>query len=183
MGCSTLCHLFFIHSEKTSNFLSQLDYGGISILIMGSSYPPLFYCFSCKEVFWIRDLFLGVITTLSIACFIAVFHPIMNTSKYRGFRAAIFVTTACIVAIPFTILDNAPKSMAPYINHEFTLYPWVLGGVSYIGGAIIYAMRIPEKYYPKTFDYCGHSHNIFHVAVIIGCAIHFNAGWKLFLSS
>jgi len=57
-----------------------------------------------------------------------------------------------------------------------------LGGAAYIGGALIYVFRIPERWYPGTFDLFGHSHGIFHMAVILGCSIHFNESMRLFLT-
>jgi len=58
----------------------------------------------------------------------------------------------------------------------------LLGGAAYIGGALCYVNRIPERWYPKTFDHAGQSHNIFHLAVILGCGIHFNESMRLFLT-
>lgn len=58
---------------------------------------------------------------------------------------------------------------------------WLFGGLVYIGGALIYAFRFPERYFPKRFDLLGSSHQIFHVAVIAGCAIHFNESMELYL--
>lgn len=60
--------------------------------------------------------------------------------------------------------------------------PWGVGGAVYIGGAIIYVLRIPERWFPVKFDLIGNSHNIFHVAVIVGFAIHFNESMNLYLS-
>ena len=57
-----------------------------------------------------------------------------------------------------------------------------VGGATYIGGAIIYALRIPERWSPKTFDLVGSSHNIFHVCVVLGAAIHFNENMNMYLA-
>ena len=46
---STLYHLFSVHSKEWNNSLSRLDYAGISLLIMGSCYPPYYYYFYCKD--------------------------------------------------------------------------------------------------------------------------------------
>lgn len=46
---SSIFHLFSAHSEKYNQFLSRLDYAGISLLIMGSCYPPYYYYFFCRE--------------------------------------------------------------------------------------------------------------------------------------
>lgn len=47
LGASACFHLFHIHSKKWQIILNRLDYGGICILIMGSSYPPIIYVFCC----------------------------------------------------------------------------------------------------------------------------------------
>jgi adiponectin receptor len=47
------------------------------------------------------------------------------------------------------------------------------GGMVYIGGAAILSLRVPEKFFPRTFDLVGASHNIWHLAVLTGCAWHF----------
>ena len=46
---STIFHLFSVHSEKYFQLLSRLDYGGISLLILGSCYPPYYYYLFCKD--------------------------------------------------------------------------------------------------------------------------------------
>jgi adiponectin receptor len=39
-------------------------------------------------------------------------------------------------------------------------------------GTAIYALRIPERWYPRRFDICGSSHQIMHVLVICGAFSH-----------
>jgi len=53
------------------------------------------------------------------------------------------------------------------------IYHWLLGGIFYVAGAVIYAMRIPERWYPGRFDFCGLSHNIWHIMIIIAALFHF----------
>ena len=54
------------------------------------------------------------------------------------------------------------------------------GGASYIGGAIIYALRWPEKNYKGVFDYFGNSHQIFHVCVLVGALLHMYGTIRVF---
>ena len=50
---------------------------------------------------------------------------------------------------------------------------WLVGqGITYIAGASIYAARIPEKFFPKTFDTFGASHQGFHIFVLIAAFLH-----------
>ena len=45
LGLSSIFHLFACHSEECHSTLSRLDYGGIVILIGGSTIPPYIYGF------------------------------------------------------------------------------------------------------------------------------------------
>lgn len=50
---------------------------------------------------------------------------------------------------------------------------WILSEAGlYIGGAAIYAARIPERFTPGKWDYFGHSHQIFHVLVVLAAICH-----------
>jgi len=174
MGCSAIFHLVQIHSRKIYDIFSRLDYGGISVLIMGSCYPPIFYIFACQPVFWIRDLFLILISTTSTISFIASLHPAMGTPALRKVRALMYILLGLSAGFPFIYLSNMSKDDEKYINQKYEWFPWALGGAIYIGGAIIYGLRIPERWFPKTFDIIGSSHNIFHVCVVVACGVHFN---------
>lgn len=58
---------------------------------------------------------------------------------------------------------------------------WLFGGFVYIGGALLFVARFPERYFPKKFDLIGSSHQLFHLAVLGGAAIHFNDSAKLYM--
>ena len=101
LGASALYHLFQIHSKKINSILSRLDYGGISILIMGSSYPPIFYEFCCEPAYGVRNMFLAIITSTSCACFIVTMLPAMNAPKFRPFRGFMFIILGLSAGVPF----------------------------------------------------------------------------------
>jgi adiponectin receptor len=48
LSMSAIFHLFTAHSKAMSLFLNRLDYAGIAILIVGSSYPPNYYLNYCN---------------------------------------------------------------------------------------------------------------------------------------
>lgn len=58
------------------------------------------------------------------------------------------------------------------LNERMGLDWALLEGVLYIGGAAIYALRIPEKWSPGRFDLYGSSHQIFHFLVVAAAASH-----------
>ncbi len=43
------------------------------------------------------------------------------------------------------------------------------------GGAAIYASRIPERWMPGKLDLIGHSHQLWHVAVVLAALVHYKA--------
>lgn len=49
---------------------------------------------------------------------------------------------------------------------------FVLEGVFYFSGVVIYASKVPEKLAPGRFDIVGSSHQIFHVLVLCGAGAH-----------
>jgi len=55
-------------------------------------------------------------------------------------------------------------------NFSFTnsLHYYLLLGVSYLVGLYIYTVRCPERHYPGKFNLCGHSHQIWHMFVVLG---------------
>lgn len=63
---------------------------------------------------------------------------------------------------------------------DVPLFWYALGGYVYIQGAVLYVLRVPERCKPGRFDLCGASHQLFHLAVLMGCGIHFWQNCLLF---
>lgn len=49
-GFSALYHLFSSHSKRIMTKFIKFDYAGISLMIAGSSTPPIYYAFSCSDL-------------------------------------------------------------------------------------------------------------------------------------
>lgn len=106
--------------------------------------------------------------------------PIMSTPKLLPYRALMFVVLGVSASLPLFYISIAGD--ARYINPEWLTTPYYQGGFAYIFGALLYAMRVPERYVPIKFDNFGSSHQIFHVGVVIGTVILFNASMDSYLS-
>jgi adiponectin receptor len=83
----------------------------------------------------------------------------------------------------------ALTGFAPLIQLSYTrgfewclyFYAPVMKSILVYGlGACIYASQIPERWFPGLFDYCGASHNIWHIAVLGGILFHYFAMQELF---
>lgn len=83
-------------------------------------------------------------------------------------------------------MSGLPGLLHPYLFksdnfvRNFPGQYFFVGGVVYIFGAVLYSKKWPERQFPGIFDNFGNSHNIFHVCVIIGAAIHWCGSIRIF---
>lgn len=168
LGFSWIFHTVYCHSVMVSKVFSRLDYSGIALLIMGSFIPPLYYGFYCSRV--LKIVYMSIICTLGILCIIVSLWSKFNTPKYRVLRAGLFLTFGCSGVVP------AIHFMVAYgvtMAHRQASVGWMaLMGLLYILGAIMYATRIPERFFPGKCDIWFQSHQIFHVLVVVAAFVH-----------
>ena len=160
MGCSSFYHLCYIKSEFYKNLLSRLDYSGIIILIMGSSIPPHYYPFACQNTHKERNIFLVLICSISFLCFFAILAPFFQKPKWKPLLTFLFIVLGLSAALPLYYLSMIVSDSTGY-SKEYKVADmdwWAGGGALYIIGGIIYAKQIPERCYPRRFDFCGQSH-------------------------
>jgi channel protein (hemolysin III family) len=169
---SSIFHLFTCHSEEAHTFLSRLDYGGIVILIGGSTIPPYIYGFYCGKLWYFGVFYTIAWDTMCLAAFIWSLIPTFDQPKYRNVRATLFVLVGLTSGLPGV---HAVFFRDPFVIPPMNVFYWALGGAVYVSGAFIYAFRFPERYFEGKFSYFGHSHNIWHWFVLAGAMIHFYA--------
>ncbi|KAF5788269.1 hypothetical protein HanRHA438_Chr10g0474531 [Helianthus annuus] len=174
---SSTCHLFGCHSHRLSLQLLQLDYVGITIMIITSFFPPIYYIFQCSPL-W-QFIYLGGVTTMGVFTIITLLSPALSSGKFRSFRAFLFMAMGLFGLIP--------SVHAVYLNwnepqrNTMLAYELVMA-LSYLIGTMFYVTRIPERWRPGWFDLAGHSHQIFHCFVIMGALAHYGAA-LVFLES
>jgi adiponectin receptor len=61
-----------------------------------------------------------------------------------------FVICGLLAGVPTFHIEHYTD---PLHVSNFSTVPWAIGGALYIIGAIIYMMKIPERFIPKRFDY------------------------------
>lgn len=175
--CSSIFHLFSAHSLRLNYSLSRLDYAGISILIAGSFYPPVyyaFYCFPRKYYLVYIQIYLLGITVASTITFIISFIPSFQSPSMRWFRGVLFLCLALLGIIPIVHLFFLYFIYSPQAYSFISAIPYLgLMAFSYIFGVCIYISRVPERFYPGKFDFIGHSHNIWHIFVLVAAMFHY----------
>jgi len=167
---SATFHLIGKINEKLHDILNRFDYGGISILISGSCYPPYYYFFYYSTKF--RYFYLIVISVFGLGTFFYSLTDDFNKPKRRSLRGIIFLIFGLFTGIPIfhmAFFGDLIEGYGPGIK----LINWYIGGICYVVGALLYILRFPEKIYPGKFDYIGASHQIFHILVFFGALFHF----------
>ncbi|XP_018562472.1 adiponectin receptor protein isoform X2 [Anoplophora glabripennis] len=170
LGCSFMFHTVNCHSQFIGKLFSKLDYCGIALLIMGSFVPWLYYGFYCH--FRPKVVYLSVVCALGVTSIMVSLWDKFSESGWRPFRAAVFMTfglSGIVPAIHYGIVEG----WFNYVSQKYL--GWlVLMGLLYIVGALFYALRVPERWFPGKFDIWLHSHQIFHVFVLGGALVHYH---------
>ncbi|KAL3270947.1 hypothetical protein HHI36_021452 [Cryptolaemus montrouzieri] len=170
LGLSAIFHTVSCHSQSILRIFSKLDYCGISLLIMGSFVPWLYYGFYCH--FRPKVVYLLVTCTLGIASIGVSLWDKFSETSWRHVRALVFITfglSGVVPAIHFGLTDGWFENVV-----QRSLGWMILMGLLYIIGAVLYALRVPERFCPGKFDIWLHSHQIFHVFVIGGALVHYH---------
>ncbi|KAH9398130.1 Adiponectin receptor protein 2 [Tyrophagus putrescentiae] len=165
---STLFHTFSCYaSPKVIKIFSKLDYCGISLQIIGSMIPALYYGF--YENFFMYKIYISFGVVLCILSIIVSMWDKFGEPKYRSLRAIVFLTFGLSNVIPgvhwYIILDSR-------LVTAFGMF--ILQGALYVIGSLLYANRIPERFFPGKCDYIFQSHQIFHVLVVVAALVHLN---------
>ncbi|ORY66005.1 mPR-like GPCR protein [Pseudomassariella vexata] len=168
LGMSGMYHTIMNHSPEVAKWGNKLDYSGIVFLIEGSFVPAMYYGLFCHET--LMTVYLYMIMLLGAGCGVVSWVERFRTPEWRPYRAMMFVGLGVSGIIP--------------VCHALTIYGyqdldermglnWVLlQGFLYILGAVIYAVRWPERSFPETFDIWGSSHQLFHILILFAAASH-----------
>jgi len=91
----------------------RLDYTGISVLIVTSVYPLVYYSFMCHP--FIRNLYIGFITIFGIATSLVSLLPIFQTPKYRPVRSGLFflmgVSGFVPIGLKLVMFSHQPEAL------------------------------------------------------------------------
>uniref|UniRef100_A0A0N5C876 Adiponectin receptor protein n=1 Tax=Strongyloides papillosus TaxID=174720 RepID=A0A0N5C876_STREA len=170
MICSASFHLFFFKSEKFGTIFAKLDYSGIALLIIGSFIPWIYFTFQCHMKLVI--IYITMITVMGMLAIIVSLFNKFAQPKYRPLRAGVFLTMGLSAIFPGIHLFLV-ESWEVIVEKELLKWNIIMGSL-YVIGALQYALRIPERFFMGKFDYLFHSHQFFHIFVVIAAFLHFH---------
>lgn len=170
LSCSWMYHTMSCHSPSVAYVFAKLDYCGIAILTMGSFVPWLYYSFYCH--FLTKLAYIVSICLLGCAAIVVSLWEKFAIPRFRPLRAGLFIglgLSGIIPAIHYSVnLGFVTAFTAGALG-------WlILMAILYIGGALLYALRIPERFFPGQCDIWFQSHQIFHVFVVAAAFVHYH---------
>ncbi|VIO86976.1 Uncharacterized protein BM_BM2728 [Brugia malayi] len=169
LGMSFTFHTVSCHSVAVVRIFCKLDYLGISLLIIGSFVPWLYYGFYCRRE--PKITYIAMVCVLGLGAVIVSLWDKFSESRYRPLRAGVFLAMGCSGVVPtihFMITDGVRTLF------EDAAFHWLLLMASlYIFGTLLYATRIPERFFPGKCDILFQSHQLFHICVVIAAFVHY----------
>ncbi|ESK94704.1 hemolysin-iii channel protein izh2 [Moniliophthora roreri MCA 2997] len=166
---SALFHTSMCHSQEVESRVHACDYLGIIVLNLGSHYPLLYYGYFCEPEY--RMWSIVIITVLGLAAGFVVLDPEYTKPTHIGTRTTIFLALGFYSLLPichWLVIHGATVTL-----NDTGVKWFLLSGSFYVGGALLYANRVPERFRPGKFDYFFASHQIFHVCVVVGAYLHY----------
>ena len=167
---STAFHTFSDHSAHMHRFGNELDHLGIVLVMWGTGISGAYFALKCHQT-W-RTVYFLAVTATGLGCAIFTLRPKFRQPAYRTTRFLMY----CFLGSSLfgSVIHGA------YIHGWAALYDMMglgsflgLAGINFLGAAI-YAARVPERWFPETFDLLGQSHNWMHVLVFTGALVRLN---------
>lgn len=169
LSLSACFHCLKSHSYRIMVFGNQLDYFGIVILIVTSMVGIIH--FSLIDDLKNRYIFQFMIISLGLLCSWVSLNSKFRSAKWRPFRATMFVLFGLsgLIPISFGFFKLGISETYNRAGLKFV----ILEALGYIFGAFLYAIRFPESLKPGLFDIWGHSHQLFHILVVVSAYCHY----------
>ena len=173
--CSTVWHTMNSVADQTLlERFACVDYTGISLLIAASIMTTEYTAFYCEPIS--RWVYMTLTAVLGVGGVILPWHPTFNRADLSWVRVAFYVSLAATGFAPVLQLNITRGSAWAWGFYA----PIVKSITVYFIGALVYASKVPERWFPGSFDYCGASHNLWHFAVLGGICFHYVAMQEFF---
>jgi adiponectin receptor len=164
---STWFHAVADQSPDVREVGNRIDHLGIVIVLWGSGMSAAHFAFYCDAA--TRMAYFTLLCASGLGCGIFTLQPHFRSSAGRTLRSVVYCTLGASL---FLSIFHAMWRFGPELAED------MMGWKSFFGlaainfsGALLYAFRIPERWFPVTFDLIGQSHNLLHTLVIGGAMV------------
>ncbi|KAJ2787548.1 hypothetical protein GGI15_000628 [Coemansia interrupta] len=169
LAASVAFHTLACHSRRKHFRSLRCDFIGILTLIVGSFIPVGYYGFlhSRSILIGYMAMFVGV----GVAGVLASVLGRVEDPRRAKWRPVIFMGIAGSGLVP--VIHGAVLNGYQGAVDSISLWYVVAMALLYITGTTLYAFKIPERYRPGKHDVFLHSHQIFHVFVVLAAVCHY----------
>lgn len=161
-------HISLDHSETVRYVTCQADYLSIVAPLLGTTLSSIHFGFRCEP--HLRAVYRPLAIFFALMCAVATLHPVFSNPTGHRARTAVY----CLLGI---------ASFAPIVhgvllhsfrehNRAMSLGWYVALGCCHATGSAFYAVKWPERWYPRTFDLLGSSHQLMHILVVCGAVCY-----------
>ncbi|KAJ1832606.1 hypothetical protein LPJ63_003410 [Coemansia sp. RSA 2711] len=169
LAASAAFHTLACHSQHQHFRSLRCDFIGILVLIVGSFIPVGYYGFLHSRNILIGYLVMFVVVGVAGVAVSIIGH--VEDPKRARWRPIIFMGISGAGLVP--VIHGA--ILNGYADAVDRLSLWYVVGMAllYIAGTLIYSFKLPERYRPGKHDVLLHSHQIFHVFVVMAAILHY----------
>lgn len=164
---STIFHTFSDHSSEMHRFGNELDHLGIVLVMWGTGVSGVHFAFRCDAQ--LRWFYFLAISATALGCAVFTLKPKFRQPSYRTARFLMycFLGTSLFAPVAHGSVDYGFAALSEMMGLRSFLG---LAVINFLGAAV-YAARVPERWFPGTFDLLGQSHNWMHVLVLTGAFV------------
>ena len=164
-ACSTIFHVCSNHSEEGCALSNKLDHLAIVLVNWASAIPCTYFAlYDAPEQY--RFTYYALITTFGLISATFTLQQRFRQPKYR--RRRVYMYTLLGISAFMPVLQGLQLYGCKELNERMSLNHFLGLAIWNLSGGIIYALRIPERWYPGRFDIWGSSHQIMHVFAVCG---------------
>lgn len=156
---STIAHTFGAVSERVNRILFTMDKSMISAMFLSSGLCAASIEFAGKHVI------LGLVSAAMSVCCACVIRAICGPGSSKWINASFLGAQMLLAASPVAHLSLSGRD--PRLAEQISLAAGRAILPSLFGG-LAYALRLPERISPGSFDVAFHSHQIMHVGTSLG---------------
>ncbi|XP_061526408.1 membrane progestin receptor gamma-B isoform X2 [Phycodurus eques] len=183
---SSCAHTFNSMSARVRHMCFYIDYGALSLYSLGSAVTYSAYVFPDK---WVNSIFhqcfipfalLNSMICTALACYSRLGLPFLHhnsdvVKRFSECQSPRFSKVLRVVAFAYPYLfDSIPLFYRLFLcegedctdNDTNVLHSTHIA-LAFLTG-FLFATHLPERLAPGSFDYIGHSHQLFHVFGILG---------------
>lgn len=170
MALSALYHTFSCQSEQSFNTFLMYDLFGIALSLLAIYTSGIYYAFWCH--YELKSFYMVSVTVIFI---VAMVLQIPSLNVPYIVKMLVFIGWAVYGVVPTLHWTFVMGGFDNPVVQMF--FPRVIGMYLISGTAfVIYALKIPERWYPGRVDYIGHSHQWWHILVLGALYYWHNSG-------